>query len=451
MGISPLNALQVASVALLITGGWLHIGTLQILAAALMVLTTFLQWNRLIPLARVMYAGMAVVGSTITLLRPDLLPRLEVALVQGTTFAALMAVLGLLRHPVRQSRLVRGAAEYLIARPPRQRFGAINGGAHILSILFNVGIIPMIGDLLRQGAEKTILDPSRRALVLATQRGAGLVTIWSPVGLGFAVVTSGVPSLDPMVFLGVAAAFTAVATAFTIFFPLLPAEAAMTVQDAPSGRLPVRPLVLTFAACGLLLALAITLHHVANISFTMASVTMLPVVALIWLMVDRAGTPRTIPEDIRIAIEGLGGLRNESAIFLSANVIGTALSVLLTMLPIGQVLYNDTLPALPVILGCMIAIPLAAMIYLPNTIMTVLFAQLLGSTPLAEAHPVALGLALATGWSVAASLSPISAMCLMAGSICGVSARRVALVWNRLFALLVLTLAAIAIILLRFL
>lgn len=442
MGIPIVNMLQLGSVALLVAGGWLHVPGLSLAAAGVAVLAICLQWNRLIPMARILCAAGVVLGGGLAILYPDMRPRLQVALIQGTSFAALMTVLGLLRHPVRQSKLVRDAAEYLIARPSTQRFGAINSGAHILSLLFNVGIIPMIGDLLRQGGEKVILDPSRRALVLATQRGSALVTIWSPVGLGFAVVTSGIPTLDPLAHLGVTAAFTAIVVITTIRFPLLPPEACMAMQDARTIPLSPRPIVLTFGACGLLLLLAITVHHVAGISFTLASVTILPVVAILWMAVDRSGTPRRIPQDIRLAVEGLGGLRNESAIFLFANVIGTGMSILLATLPIGQALMGNALPALPMILGCMLAIPIAAIFYIPNTIITVLIVQLMGSTPLAEAHPLALGLALATGWSVAASLSPISAMCLMAGSICGVSARRVALVWNRPFALVNLSLAA---------
>ena len=45
---------------------------------------------------------------------------------------------------------MRQAAEYLTGFSPRFRFGALNTGAMGLALLFNVGIITMIGDLMRR-------------------------------------------------------------------------------------------------------------------------------------------------------------------------------------------------------------------------------------------------------------------------------------------------------------
>ncbi len=80
----------------------------------------------------------------------------------------------------------------------------------------------MIGDLARAGGRDTV---DRRPLVLGAMRGAALTTIWSPIGLGFAIVTAGIPSLDPLKLMGLAFVLTVVMLMITAIFPLLPAEA----------------------------------------------------------------------------------------------------------------------------------------------------------------------------------------------------------------------------------
>lgn len=69
---------------------------------------------------------------------------------QSTTFACLLAMLGVLRYPARRSRLVAKAAAWLVTRKPRHAYTALSIGGHFLSLLFNVGILPLIGDMIRK-------------------------------------------------------------------------------------------------------------------------------------------------------------------------------------------------------------------------------------------------------------------------------------------------------------
>lgn len=444
MGVHPLNWLQLLMVALLVAGALLGWPGLSLLAAGLAVLACVLQWRQLIGLARVFFVLAVLAALAIAGYRPTQLPALLASLQQGAAFAALMMVLGMLRHPVRRSPFVRAAAQYLLVYPPRSRYAAANVGAHFLSLLFNVGVIAMMGDLTH--AKDGQRDAASRAMVVAAMRGAALVSIWSPIGLGFAIVTAGIPALDPIRFLLASLGFTLLALLVTAAWPMLPVAAQVPAHEPPPAARPsAGPLLGTLAICVLLLVVVLAVHAGLNISFTLASVAVVPLLALAWLLLEGGTAQRDTTAELRSTLDGLSSLRSESAIFLAANVIGAALSILVQALPFWHALAAHPFPVLPVLLACLVLIPLIAASYIPNSIVVVMAAQLLGNSPLGQHYPLALGLTLAIAWGVAISVSPISAMCLITGQLCGISSRATALVWNRPFALVLLALATVSI------
>ncbi|WP_309769523.1 hypothetical protein [Agrobacterium larrymoorei] len=440
--------MQLLTILLLVIGSFTAWQPLIAASVVLAVLSILMQWGKLLKLGRVFFCVAVCAAAAILWFQPQMWVFLWKAVIQGVAFAALMMVLGMLRFPVRRSPTVRQASAYLIVRPPNIRYAVINIGAQFLSLLFNVGMIAMIGDLTRPADGRA--DPARRAMVIAAMRGAALVSIWSPVGLGFSIVTTGIPGLDAAGFLLLSATFTMAALLATALFPNLPTDARVGTQagmSAEKGSL--CSLMLTLAACAILLALAIGLHQFTGISFTLASVTVLPVFSILWLVMEPVANNDGFLSDLSQSVSGLSDLTNESAIFLSANVIGAALSIFVGGLPIWQDMLTGALPALPLLLGCLIVIPLAAALFIPNSVFVVMLAQLLGPSPLGQAHPLSLALTLSVGWAAAISLSPISAMCLITGSFCGVSSRKVAWVWNRRFVCILLTMAATTITMLQ--
>lgn len=431
--LAPAVWLQIAVLICLIFGAFAHHAAPMQAAAGLAVIWIATQWGGLIRLARVFFVLAIGLGGLALWRLPGAGAQLSAALVQGTGFAALMMVLGLLRQPVKRAQTTLGATEYLLGFPPRRRFAALFAGGHFMALMFNVGIIAMIGDLTapRDGRDASH-DPARRAMVMAAMRGAATVSIWSPMGLGFAIVSAGLPALDPLRLIASAFAFSALALAIGARWPLLPAEARMPRDAAPAGDLAGsgRALIATLAISALLLALTYAMHRGLGVGFTIASVTVLPVFALIWLALESRHAAAGFGARLTQALGALADLRSESAIFLSANVIGVVLSMALQASPLWAALIESRFAGLPLALGCLVAVPLAAAFYLPNSIVVVVAAQLLGQTPLGLGHPVALGLALCIGWGLAICVSPISAMTLITGRFCATSSRRVAHIWN---------------------
>ncbi|MDT3723069.1 hypothetical protein [Pseudomonas oryzihabitans] len=447
MGISPVNGLQLLMICLLVcgaVGGW---PDLSLVAAGLAVLGCLLQWGQLLKLARLFCVGAVLMAVLVAIKFPDKLDSLARSLEQGAAFAALMMVLGMLRHPVRRSPFVREAARYLLVYPPSTRYTATNVGAHFLSLLFNVGVITMIGDLSKHlGSSKAPNGSASNAMVVAAMRGAVLVSIWSPIGLGFAIVTTGIPTLEPLRFLLAALGFTTLAILITAKWPMLPLAAKVPFYREPPVSAPTKgPLIGTLAICVLLLLIVMGIHRWLDISFTLASVAVVPLLALGWLILEEAGEPTSLRQEVCSTIDGLSNLRSESAMFMGANVLGAGLSMLVQTLPGWQSLAVGDIPILPALLLCLVVIPLVAACCIPNSIVVVMAAQLLGNSPLGQHYPMALALTLAVAWAVAISISPISAMNLITGSLCGVSSRRAALVWNRPFAVTLTLLASVLI------
>lgn len=456
MGVAPVNFIQLILLLALVAGSVLHINWLTLLASGLMVLSTLLLWHKLLRMAKFFVIAAAVSVLVIGLFVPQDTGELQRAAVQGTSFAALMMVLGMLRYPVRRSARVHAATAYLTSYPPRHRYAVVNVGAHMLSLLFNVGIITMMGDLLRKQQEAFVESPSRRALVLGAMRGAALVSIWSPLGLGFAIVTAAIPALDPLIFLVCTLLFTVVTIGVTSYWPMLPADAMLTSDDAepvPSDRGSVKSLWLVLGICLFVLLAAIVTHIVLDISFTMASVMLLPVFAVVWLLAENPQQESKFLVDIKNTVSGLSNMCNEGAIFLSANIVGTAIALLAAHIDLPIDINTSSAAALPVfalLLGLLIIIPISAACFLPNSIVVVIVAQLLGMSVIGQTYPLALGLMLAVAWANAISVSPISAMSLLTGKACGVSSRTVAYVWNLKMVLLTTCMAALTMAVLMF-
>ncbi|WP_138466933.1 hypothetical protein [Poseidonocella sp. HB161398] len=436
-------ALQCLMLGALIAGALTGRAALSQAAAVLALLWLGTQWTRLIPLAR-LFAALAAAGALLLVpLLPGAGPKLATALVQGTGFAALMMVLGLLRQPVKRAEVTRRAAAYLLSEPPRRRYGAMLAGAQFMALMFNVGIIAMIGDLTRTAhGPDPGRDPARRAMVMAAMRGAALVTIWSPLSLGFAIVTTGVPAIEPLQLVAVAAGFTLLLLGLLGLWPMLPAEARIPAAAGPAATGSARALASMLGASALLLALTLGLHALSGLSFTLAAVIVLPAFSLGWLLLEPA-RGQSLGQRLGGALLATADLRSESALFLSANVIGAALSLAIQASPLWPVISGAGFASLPALLACLAAIPLAAALYLPNSVMVVLAAQIFGPTLLGQEHPLALGLTLCIGWAVAICVNPISAMSLIAGRLCDVPPARIAHAWNRKQALAILALAAL--------
>ncbi|WP_330629295.1 hypothetical protein RPE78_17065 (plasmid) [Thioclava litoralis] len=445
--------LAVVMIAGLVTGQigahiWAGFGALTWLAAAAAVVLALLRLGSVQRMAQIFALLSVLVALAIALLRPEALPHMQTALFQGTAFSAFLTSLGLIRAPVRASRLVAQAAARLFAASANRRAGAVTFGAQGLSVLFNIGTIGMMSDIAenhaRHATEQGRPPINTRVMTLCALRGTVLSTIWNPIGVGFAIVTTAIPTLDPVAFLLLALASAFVITCGTLW--ALRKETAADHSPDPDRSTDLaggRALAVILSVVLGLIIVTLVLHRLLEISFLVAACVVLPILSWSWPFVEpeiRAAMKNSDP------LGGLGkasaSMANEATIFLAAAVIGAGVTVGFALLGWGAGLGGEGVPALVPILGCLFLVPLAAALLIPHSVVVVMIAQLLGAGPIGAAHPLALGLSLCLAWALAISASPISAMSIITGRQLAVPAARIPFDLNRRFTLVALGLAA---------
>jgi hypothetical protein len=188
-------------------------------AAALATVAVLSDWKRLATIAKVFVtAGFILCATSEFLLPAGKAAIVERALYQGVGFSSFLSVLGMLRYAVGRSDIIRNAAEYLMSMPGRRRYQAVKVGSHLLSLLFNIGIISLLGQMVAKATEGQDRQGERRSILLAAMRGTVLMTIWSPLGVGFAIITQSIPNLAPTAFIIAAFATAAALILVTTFF-----------------------------------------------------------------------------------------------------------------------------------------------------------------------------------------------------------------------------------------
>ena len=428
-----LNLLLAVAAVLLIVGQTGHIADLTVIATIAATCVTLLQWRGLAKMAQLFVAGALVIGPLTAYAFPAGQQELASALVQGVAFAILLASIGVMRYAVRRSATAQAAARYLVSVPGRSRYAAINVGCHFLSLLFNVGIIALIGELLGSERDGRLARAERQHLLLAGMRGTVLMTVWSPMGLGFAIVTSGIAGLDPVKFL--ALSFVSAALLLTVTCLAFGHGQTATPSVDDSEPRSIVPVVAILLASIVLLGLTVLLHEAAGMSFTIATATVIPLVSLAWVQLEPGKDDAGWSHHIAAMLKGLTDMRGEAAIFLSANVIGAAISIAVRAQPFWAGMQNGAYPDLAVIAACLVIVPLAGALMIPHSIFVVLIVQLFGHGAAGLHYPMTMALTLTLGWAMAIAVSPISAMSLITGKLSGVSSHVVGLDWNRPFAL----------------
>jgi hypothetical protein len=424
-------------------------GALLDIAAALAAAAALLDWSKLARIAKVFFllASICFVGGNLFLPheQAELLRR---ALHQGVGFSCFLSLLGMLRYAVSHSITMREATAYLMEVSDRRRYQAVKVGSHALGLLFNIGVVSLIGQMIASATQGDATQVRRKAILLASMRGTVLMTIWSPLGVGFAIITQSIPTLSPTVFMLVAFLASVGLMLITTLLhtelgdPSKPAE--REIGEAGGDDMPAnqaqsaRPLILVLSACATLFAATLGLHELLDITPLASTVIILPPFTLAWVYIERRVPLSRLGDEICGMTASMSVMRTESVIYLSASVIGAAAVALLTMSGTGLAELGNMSPLL-LSAGCILAIAASAMMFIPHSIVVVFLAQLLGSATFGHEHPMILAMSLALGWAAGIALSPISAMSITMARLTSVSPSTIVLRWNGGFALTLVT------------
>jgi len=421
------GAIALGLAALGTVAGKLGLGYLAFVpAACCFVLFICLEWRRTVRQAR-LFVGIAVIlAAAILWTLPDARLAMAGAGIDALSFTTLLASLALLRAPMGRSTLVRGAASWLLARPRGQRYAAISYGSHFLAVIFNVGILQLIGEILQAAGLRCSESATARQLLLGAMRASTSLVLWSPMAMGFAVISTAFPGFDPVAYILVGLLLALTLIGVGCMMAGKGAGEVLPTQETPPN---LRALLILLAGAAMLFGATFSLYWLLGLAFITATSLAVAAFALVWNRLE----PPESGLGLGLMVARLTELRSEMFIFAASTVIGAAIATIFRAIG-PQAL--DAVDGVWVPLACLLGIPALAAFAIPPSIPVILGAQLLASTSIAAAHPISLGLSLTAGWSLGMLVSPISATLLIAGNIAAAPARRIAYGWNGLYTLL---------------
>lgn len=392
-------------------------------------------WLRVRGSGRTVMALAVLLALATAALLPEARPVILAAATQGLGFTALLVALATLRPAMQRSRLLAQAAAWLIGRPRGQRYASVTYGGHGLALIFNVGVLQLIGDILAAARLDFRQHPTARHLLMGTMRGSAAIALWSPLAMGFAVVTSSFAALDPLAYIALGLTLALVLLGAGC---LLPRNDRSETLDLP-GDGSARAMALLLLGALALLASTSALYLLAGLSFLTATTIVVPLFALAWIRIEPG--PEGERASPAVLATRLSDLRNEMFIFAGSTVIGALAALLFTLYGPQSIIAVDS-PLMPVaVLLCIWGLSVAST---PPSIPVILIAQLMATSPLAQNHALSLAMALSAGWSLGMMVSPVSATLLLSARIAEEPARRIAWEWNRGYTAIAVPLTAAA-------
>ncbi len=394
---------------------------------------------------RMLVVAAAAAVATVAM-APRPLPILDRGLWAAASLAGLFAALGFLREAAVSSDLVHRSGGLMVRQPPGRRYMVLALGSHMVSLVLNIGVLPLLGTMVMEGntieaagGDPRIVAIRRQRMISALLRGFTLMTLWSPLSISFAVVQTVVPGvawvkLAPLqvVFAGVLLvwgwALDRVSFRHTGLVP--------PAVETGGGWAPVARLALLIAA---VMAVSLAVAHVLGTELIMGAVLFVPVAAWIWLAAQHGGegAANAAVTAFRVMARRLSvtlpNFRSEVATVCGAMFLGSVVSALVTPAMSARAMTAIGLPPLLLtILVPWIVIVLARVGVSQIVTISVLggaFADL-GAMGI---NPVVLASGLMGAWGLAVSFSPVGAATLMTARVAGVPGAEVRN-WNRVYA-----------------
>ena len=147
---TPLSSLLLSAVVVCaLADAVLGLKGAGLVGAPFLLLYMAREWTMLMRAARILI-GLCAVLAVLTVVRPDGLPVLMKAASRMIYFPAFVAVLGLLRAAASRSETTAAAGRYLVTQPPSRRYLAMTLGGHFFGILFNIGGLALLIDMIKK-------------------------------------------------------------------------------------------------------------------------------------------------------------------------------------------------------------------------------------------------------------------------------------------------------------
>ncbi len=247
-------------------------------------------------------------------------------LARSRIFLMLFFAVAWLQFPVGDSPTLKSVREAILHQPPGRRFLVLSFGMHMLGAILNVAAVGLLSPILKARSDPLL----QRRLSLAVMHGFTSASAWSPFYIGMIVVLVAIPNLS---WLDVALQGMALAPIMILggwLFDRLryrrkrSADNTVTSQPKPEVRIGKTALLLMS-----LILLVFATFKFAEVNVAVALGMVCPPYALIWYVTQGERQANKVERFATLCfrvVTGLPSLRNETLMFVAANVFGIGIA-----------------------------------------------------------------------------------------------------------------------------
>jgi hypothetical protein len=406
------------------------------------------EWRILLTAARVLLIACGVLAC-FAALRPDGWDVLTRAASRLIYFPAFVAMLGLLRAAASRSQTTAAAGRYLVAQPPSRRYVALTLGGHFFGILFNIGGLALLIDMVRKantlasaGGEGWVQELREKRMVVAIMRGFSCIALWSPLGVAMNLLIASMPRLawaDVAPYgVSVAIAFMALGWLFDRFEARRPGGAVSPPTAEPRGAMAVARIIGHVVGLSLI---GLVAELLTDLSFQALLLVLVPTYAAAWALLVELVERR--PHPARAAFNVLkergvwrfGSYANEIAVFSTSGFLGVVLVALAPREAIQAGLAAAALPPGVIMAGLASLVVSLGMIGVNPIVTCSILAGSFASIDVPGLSQVGVVVALAMGWTCVISVGPAMSSLVMVSAQLGRPSKQVGLAWNGRYAL----------------
>ncbi|MEQ9607802.1 MAG: hypothetical protein RLN99_09065 [Kiloniellaceae bacterium] len=373
-------------------------------------------------------------------LHPDPPAVLLAGLDQAAFLMAFLLLLNLLHEAASTSPAVARCGEYLTRQQPGRRYYALNFGAAIMAVLFNVGVVSFLVPLIQRGIEAGTPGDARnpireRRQISAMLRGFAWCVIWSPTAIAPLALMELIPGTNRQVW---------IAIGFCIFVGLLVLGAledrfvfrAYRPQTKPATPLFPRQAAFRFLlACSWLFGMSAVVMLLSGETVVFGLMVSCPVMLVGWLLVQNLGAAEgawaaTAGRLRVIAFSNLGGAAPVAITLACSGYVGRVAAALIPAAAWAEVLGLDAMPDFVFLALLPVAVASLSLLALSPIMMAVFFGSLIGGLPVLPADPTLIALAISCGWALSMTFSPFATVVLLISRVGAIPPRRLTWQWN---------------------
>ncbi len=353
-----------------------------------------------------------------------------------------------LQYPVGRSHALQAVRTAIINQPPGRRFIYLTGGAHFLGSTLNLAGLSLLSTIVEENKSAEL----RKRLSVALIQGFSSASCWSPFYVGMVVVLVALPSLEwwdlaPKAFL--------IALLLMSGSWMLDKLTRQHVRESSTAQgSPHFPRVETLQSIYIILsliAIVMALVEWVGITIPIALALVSPLFALIWLVSERFRPNAVVQRSRDLCVNTLSrlpSLRNETLIFVAANIFGVGIASLLPPDSASQ-WFNALVPALDVkiIILCFTFI-FCGMAGIHPVVIVILISAILPPQAIGVSDKI-VGLIYVCTWGLSTMVSPISATTLFMSRAAEVTPHKIGWIWMSPNAILGAGIVSMIIVLLR--